>query len=155
MSGEDLPDTDSDVTSPIREMEFKRIFEMVEDAVFIFDVIQDGSDYEFVFRQNNPAHEKLTGLESNEYRGENPREIPGDELGQQVEKRYRYPLPTICLLSRPPGFDAPSGSYEKTPSSTMISIHQKSQSLSKNTRTQCGSIFVTSDRESQNSKSSS
>jgi len=60
-------------------------FRNAQDGIFLVDVTDD----EFVIESVNPAYEALTGLAADDVRGRTPREVLGDEVGGEVEERYR------------------------------------------------------------------
>lgn len=68
---------------------YEVIFREMEDAVFLVDVERTDGGYEFVFRRNNAAHRRRTGLSEDELRGQTPRELLGDEQGAAVAANYR------------------------------------------------------------------
>ena len=70
-----------------RELELAdTVFENVQDAVFLIDVTDDGR---FEVQRVNDMYEELTGLSNVEIVGQTPSEIVGDEIGTQIEERYR------------------------------------------------------------------
>ncbi|MFB6300422.1 MAG: PAS domain S-box protein [Halobacteriales archaeon] len=62
------------------------IFEHTQDALFLIDVWNDGR---FTIRSVNRAYEELTGLSTDDLRGQTPRDVLGDKQGGEVEARYR------------------------------------------------------------------
>jgi len=60
------------------------IFEQAKDAIFLIDV----TDGEFHVERVNDAYEELTGFSTADIAGETPREITGDEVGAEIERRY-------------------------------------------------------------------
>jgi len=69
--------------------EYETIVQEAEDAVFLIDVQTDGEDPEFRIERLNPAHEAMTGLQSEEVRGKQLEAALGDELGGEVGENYR------------------------------------------------------------------
>ncbi len=88
------------------------LFQNAQDALFIVDVesgeasdggasgSRDGSTRErgeplgegglsFSVRRVNPAFEEKTGLESEDLRGQDPKEVFGAEVGAEIEEKYR------------------------------------------------------------------
>ncbi|QZP39420.1 bacterio-opsin activator domain-containing protein [Halobaculum magnesiiphilum] len=63
---------------------YEEIFNSAKDAIFLYNVIETDSDYEFKLRQLNPAHEAKTGLSADECRGATPREILDEPQGSEV-----------------------------------------------------------------------
>jgi len=61
------------------------IFQQTQDALFLIDVTDDG----FEIRRVNRAYEELTGLSAGDIHGKTPREVVGDEVGAEIESRYR------------------------------------------------------------------
>jgi PAS domain S-box-containing protein len=71
------------------ESVYEAIFREVEDAVFFLDVERADDDYTFTYRRNNASHQQRTGLSEDEFRGQTPRELLGDEQGREVAANYR------------------------------------------------------------------
>jgi len=61
------------------------VFQEAQDAIFLVDVV----DGEFYIERVNPAYEAATGLDTASMEGQTPRELLGEELGRDVEERYR------------------------------------------------------------------
>lgn len=69
----------------------KSIYDHIDMAIFAMDVV-DGPD--FVFVGLNPAHERLTGLRSDDIRGKRPGEFLPAELAATVRANYLRCLET-------------------------------------------------------------
>ncbi|RQG95092.1 PAS domain-containing sensor histidine kinase [Natrarchaeobius chitinivorans] len=94
------------------EIEYQTIFDTVDDAVFLVDVGHDGSTYTFTFRRNNPAHEALTGLSTEEIRGTRPHEILDGEDAAAVVVNYRDCVEKRETIEYEETLDHPSGTVE-------------------------------------------
>jgi PAS domain S-box-containing protein len=68
------------------EQFLRGIYEGIETAVFIVDVLEDG---EFRYLGINPAHERISGLLSSEVKGKTPEQVLTPEMAQMVSARYR------------------------------------------------------------------
>lgn len=66
--------------------EYEMIFNCTQDAIFLVNVGKNGI---FRYSRLNASHEKATGLVSKLVEGLTPRELLGDELGEQLENNYR------------------------------------------------------------------
>lgn len=71
------------------ESVYEAIFRQMEDAVFLIDVKAVDDDYAFIFRRNNASHQQRSGFSEDEFRGQTPRELLGDEQGAAVAANYR------------------------------------------------------------------
>ncbi|MGL5194525.1 MAG: PAS domain S-box protein, partial [Chroococcales cyanobacterium] len=86
-----------DVTERIKSQEelraseafLRSIYEGIDAAVFIMDVLENG---EFQYAAINPHHEKCSGLRSAEVKGKTPEEVLPPEIAQQVQQHCR-----ICV----------------------------------------------------------
>jgi len=87
-----------DITEPKereRELELaEAVFQHAQDGIFIVDVVDET---EFRVERVNPAYERQTGLNATEIRGKSPRDIVKDEVGAEIEARYRE-----CVTERAP-----------------------------------------------------
>jgi PAS domain S-box-containing protein len=68
------------------EQGYQIVFNNTRDALFIME-IDEKQDFRFL--QLNPAHEKLTGLKTEDVAGKTPVEAVGPEVGKAVEAHYR------------------------------------------------------------------
>ena len=68
---------------------YETIFREMQDAVFLVDVERVDGDYQFTFRRNNASHRQRTGVSEDEFRGQSPRELLGEEEGAAVAANYR------------------------------------------------------------------
>ncbi|MEQ9671334.1 PAS domain S-box protein [Coleofasciculus sp. G2-EDA-02] len=68
-----------------RETFLRSIYEGIEAAVFIVDVLETG---EFRYVSINPAHERMSGLCSSEIQGKTPQEILAPDIAEAVCQRY-------------------------------------------------------------------
>ena len=64
--------------------QIETLFEHAQDSLFLVDVGE-----EFVVERVNPAWAERTGIPADQTRGHTPREILGEQRGQQVEQRYQ------------------------------------------------------------------
>lgn len=62
------------------------VFENTQDAVFLIDVT---NERDFRIERVNEVYEELTGLTNEEIQGKTPREVVGDDIGREIEERYR------------------------------------------------------------------
>jgi diguanylate cyclase (GGDEF)-like protein/PAS domain S-box-containing protein len=74
--------------------EYDSIFNNTIDAIFLMKVENEET---FRFIKLNPAHEKLTGLLTENIKGKTPVEVLGKDIGETVEKNYR-----LCLRKKAP-----------------------------------------------------
>ncbi|QLC33439.1 PAS domain S-box protein [Halarchaeum sp. CBA1220] len=88
---------------------YEVIFREMEDAVFLVDVERTDEGYEFVFRRNNAAHRRRTGLSEDELRGQTPRELLGDEQGAAVAANYRRCVEREEAIEYEETLDLPGG----------------------------------------------
>jgi PAS domain S-box-containing protein len=86
--------------------EYEAVFENVGDALFLVDVTDGG---EFEYRRLNDAHEALTGLTTDAVKGKRPRDVLGDDLGTEVEARYRRCLEAGEPITYEEELDLPGG----------------------------------------------
>jgi len=68
-----------------REAFLRSIYDGIEAAVFIVDVLEDG---EFRYVSINPTHERMSGLLASEISGKTPQEMFTPETAQVVSQRY-------------------------------------------------------------------
>lgn len=68
------------------QTEYRTVFENAQDALFLVDVQEPGPTFRVL--QLNDAHESITGLSTQDVRGQTPQEILGETEGQRVEARY-------------------------------------------------------------------
>jgi PAS domain S-box-containing protein len=75
----------------LRESEtfLRSIYEGIEAAVFIVDVLETG---EFRYVSINPTHERMSGLRCSETQGKTPQEILAPDIAEAVCQRYRHCL---------------------------------------------------------------
>ena len=85
---------------------YKTIFNNTNDALFLIDVTED---HELVYDLLNPTHEKLTGLKTEEVKGKTPQDLLGEEVGAQVENKYRKCLNQKGTISYEEKLDLPNG----------------------------------------------
>jgi len=75
----------------VRELaeEYEALLNNVEDAIFLIDVERsDDGDVRFEFERLSPSYERQTGITTEEVRGQTPRDVFGDEQGQELEANY-------------------------------------------------------------------
>ncbi|MEQ8960288.1 MAG: PAS domain S-box protein, partial [Coleofasciculus sp. C2-GNP5-27] len=72
----------------LRENEafLRSIYEGIEAAVFIVDVLENG---EFRYVSINPAHERMSGLRNSEIQGKTPQDALTPDMAEAVCQRYR------------------------------------------------------------------
>ncbi|MDM9381221.1 PAS domain S-box protein [Chlorogloeopsis sp. ULAP01] len=68
------------------EQFLRSIYEGIETAVFIVDVLEDGG---FRYVGINPANERMSGLLSSEVSGKTPEQVLTPEMAQMVSDHYR------------------------------------------------------------------
>jgi PAS domain S-box-containing protein len=68
------------------EQFLRSIYEGIETAVFMVDVLEDGR---FRYVGINPAHERMSGILSSEVSGKTPEEVLTPEMAQVVYEHYR------------------------------------------------------------------
>jgi PAS domain S-box-containing protein len=68
------------------EQFLRSIYEGIETAVFMVDVLEDGR---FRYVGINPAHERMSGILSSEVSGKTPEEVLTPEMAQVVSEHYR------------------------------------------------------------------
>ena len=80
----------TDITERIeskRQLELaETVFENTQDALFVVDVTEDR---EFHIERVNEMYEALTGLSNAEIVGKTPPGVVGEEIGSEIESRYR------------------------------------------------------------------
>jgi PAS domain S-box-containing protein len=81
----------------------------MEDAVFFIDVRESDDDLAFIFRRNNAAHQQRTGFSDDEFRGQTPRELLGDEQGAAVAANYRRCVEQRDTIEYEETLELPSG----------------------------------------------
>jgi PAS domain S-box-containing protein len=102
----DDPGTSIDSTA------YETIFNAVEDAVFIFDVTHDDAEVTFRFRANNQAHESITGMTTEDYRGQTPQDLFDDEQAADVLDEYRTCVERKETIEYEETLEHPSGTIE-------------------------------------------
>jgi len=68
-----------------REAFLRTIYEGIEAAVFIVDVLENG---EFRYVSINPTHERMSGLRNSEIQGKTPQEVLAPDIAEAVCQRY-------------------------------------------------------------------
>ncbi|MDY0361228.1 MAG: PAS domain S-box protein [Desulforegulaceae bacterium] len=86
--------------------EYDSIFNNTIDAIFLIKV---ENEQIFRFIKLNPAHEKLTGLLTQNIKGKTPFEILGKDISEQVEKNYRTCLRKKAPIDYEETLDLPGG----------------------------------------------
>jgi PAS domain S-box-containing protein len=85
-------DADAEVAQAISDEPtdiYETMFREMEDPVFLVAVERPGDGYRFVFRRNNASHRQRTGFSEDEFRGQTPTQLLGDEQGAAVAANYR------------------------------------------------------------------
>lgn len=90
------------------QKEYETVFTSAQDAIFLVDVIQE-SEPQFELRRLNPAHEKVSGLSTEDDRGKSPRELLGEEQGAELEENYRRCLEVKEPISYEEVLEFPAG----------------------------------------------
>ena len=97
------------------ESVYEAIFRQMEDAVFLIEVKAVDDDYAFIFRRNNASHQQRSGFSEDEFRGQTPRELLGDEQGAAVAANYRRCAEQQETIEYNETLDLPGGtSYWRT-----------------------------------------
>ncbi len=73
------------------EQFLRSIYEGVETAIFIVDVLEDGT---FCYFDSNPTHEWIWQISAEEMRGTTPEQLLPTAVAQEVIHRYRYCIET-------------------------------------------------------------
>ncbi len=89
-----------------KSSEYETIFNASQDALFLVAVNEDGS---FRFLRNNRAHQILTGISEEQFRGKTPGEILGQRDAEAVEEKYRRCVETGSFLSYQETLTFPTG----------------------------------------------
>ncbi|WP_135662692.1 PAS domain-containing protein [Halorhabdus rudnickae] len=89
--------------------EYETIFNAAEDAIFLCDVTETSSGYEFEFRRVNPSLEAISGLSFEDCRGASPREVLGDEQGAEVTANLRKCVDLREMISYEEVLEMPAG----------------------------------------------
>lgn len=106
------PSPNPDSLTAIDSAAYETIFNAVEDAVFIFDVTHEGDEVAFTFRANNQAHETMTGMATEDYRGQTPREMFDEEQAAKVLEEYRTCVERRETVEYEETLEHPSGTIE-------------------------------------------
>ncbi|MGB9966050.1 PAS domain S-box protein [Halobacterium sp. CBA1126] len=69
--------------------QYETVFENAQDGLVLLEVREDGDDVEFVYRQLNPAHEAMSGLDADELRGQTEAEAFDESLRGQTAAYHR------------------------------------------------------------------
>lgn len=94
---------------------YEVIFHEMKDAVFLIDVEEADDGYAFRFRRNNASHQQRTGFFEDEFRGQTPRELLGDEQGAAVAANYRRCVEQQATIEYEETLEFPGGtSYWRT-----------------------------------------
>jgi len=97
------------------ESVYEVIFREMEDAVFLIDVEEADDGYRFRFQRNNASHQQRTGFLEDEFRGQTPQELLGDEQGAAVAANYRRCVEQQATVEYEETLDLPGGtSYWRT-----------------------------------------
>ncbi len=85
--------------------EFELIFNSTQDAMFLVGV----KDGEFRYIRTNEAHQKLTGITSEQIIKKTPIELLGQELGKIIENNYQLCLDAGKTIKLEENLDLPGG----------------------------------------------
>jgi diguanylate cyclase (GGDEF)-like protein/PAS domain S-box-containing protein len=88
--------------------DYESVFKNSQDAIFLIDVIKNGS-INFQYNRLNPAHEKMTGFLTEEVQGKTPAELLGEELGSKVRENYLRCFENKQTLLYEEELDLPAG----------------------------------------------
>lgn len=88
--------------------DYESVFKNSQDAIFLIDVIKNDS-ISFQYNRLNPAHEKMTGLLSEDVQGKTPAELLGEELGSKVRENYLRCFENKQTLLYEEELDLPAG----------------------------------------------
>ncbi|MCD2202587.1 PAS domain S-box protein [Halobacterium sp. KA-6] len=69
--------------------QYETVFENAQDGLFLLEVVEDGDDVEFVYRQLNRAHEEMSGLSADDIVGKTEHEAFHSALGDQTVSHHR------------------------------------------------------------------
>ena len=107
---------------------YQTIFREIADAIFLIRVEQTDSDYTFTFQRNNASHRQRTGFSEDEFRGQTPRELLGDEQGATVAANYRRCAEQRETIEYEERLDFPGGtSYWQTKLTPIVEDGRVSQ----------------------------
>ena len=104
--------TQTATTADLTPTPYETIFNAIEDAAFVFDVSHDGDEVAFTFLENNPAHESLTGMTTEDYRGQTPRDFLDDKQAAEVIDNYRTCVERRETIEYEETLEHPSGVIE-------------------------------------------
>jgi PAS domain S-box-containing protein len=77
--------------------EYRTLLDNAEDAIFFLAVESSGSAPEFRFERLSPSYEAQTGLTTEEVRGKTPKDVFGEETGEELVSNYLR-----CVRAREP-----------------------------------------------------
>jgi len=69
--------------------QYETVFENAQDGLFLLEVVENGDDVEFVYRQLNRAHEEMSGLSADDIVGKTEHEAFHSALGEQTTSYHR------------------------------------------------------------------
>ncbi|WP_302080521.1 PAS domain S-box protein [Salinibaculum rarum] len=101
-----------DGNSSVTQSECDVLLETIDRPVFVYDVESEEAGIDFGFRRNNSAHERQTGITTEEFLGKSPRAILGEESGAALTGRFRECVERGEPLEYEQTVDYPAGRVE-------------------------------------------
>jgi PAS domain S-box-containing protein len=89
--------------------EYETVFHGTSDTLFLIEVIGPGH---FVYVRNNKAHQQITGLTNEMFRGKTPQELLGKELGDTLSANYQRCVDAGQPISYEETIDLPNGTMD-------------------------------------------
>ncbi|WP_439025430.1 PAS domain-containing protein [Haloarchaeobius sp. DT45] len=102
--------------------EYETVFENAQDSLFLVDVDTEESDdtadpdrstashdVTFRFERLNPRHQHVSGMSTDELRGQTPREAFGEDVGATIEANYRRCFETRAPITYEEELPMPAG----------------------------------------------
>ncbi len=86
--------------------QYEIIFNNTQDALFLLKVTENDK---IIFQRLNKAHEKQTGLKTEEIKGKTPHEVLGEKIGAEVESNYRKCIEAKESIDYEEELDLPAG----------------------------------------------
>ena len=89
--------------------EYETVFNTAQDGIFLFDVEETDSEFEFTLQNLNPAHETISDMSAEEDRGKTPKEFLGQDAAQEVVENYRRCVEAQEPISYEEELEMPAG----------------------------------------------
>jgi len=86
--------------------EYETVFNATQDALFLIDVMADGT---FQFIRNNNSHVAGTGITLEQLKGKTPHALLGDEVGERIQRNYQECVDARSPISYEETLDLPAG----------------------------------------------